>query len=493
MEENKQPCFGINTQLSNVLTYPIKVPLVLSSRCSVKLHRVHDLWHPCSCFRFFFILFTENCIFFLRNTYSCILHCSVGRSDNPHRGCYGRCTAFYVARVPPFSLSVRFLSSRLQLEKDHACPCHCLTSPKKIEIVSTTSYIKKHNMYYKNLILRCFNNMIMIRFLYLFFMIMSEGCIASAKECHATTKECRAPTSFDVTNVFQIDTRFQYNWYYGVIDGDAPGQILIRTESLSNCANNISLVYGSIAYYNQTLNSYDHVQSVSLPKSLVPSLPLTWNKWRLDHVNNSMIFQTPAGMIHIDLQQMVSQGLEGNGMVRSGFGNNTAISNSFPFAKYRTFFTNKVVSGYFENVKTSFSDAKHLSWICVYLFHTDWHGFICRSLLDAHNPFAHGMVATTSSSRIKRRWLPSWAFSISDPKCEVHSGAANATFQHCYTVQLQLDLHETVHFEMFPIDGDFGYQSDKNQAWTGSAASSLENLHIVVEIVKSKNATSILQ
>ena len=289
---------------------------------------------------------------------------------------------------------------------------------------------------------------------------------------------CKNASTFDKTNSLLVDTQYQYNWYYGVLSQQS-GTILIRTQSLNNCSSNLILIYGSVMYYNQTSHKYDHYQSLSLPMT---KQKLEWNSWKFI-INSSYAFLTfPGGNIEIELSSQYLQGINGNGMVRSGLGGNTAIATSFPNSIYRAF-GYPGITGYFENVKTSYSDTKHLSWICIYVFSKNWYGFMCRSTINPLNPFAHGMIIQNGVER----WLPSWAFRIDDPKCQVISKVANATFNHCYHVRFQTDLAETINFDIAPIDGDFGYESHTNVAWTGASnAINRSDIHVIIEIVLQK-------
>ena len=275
----------------------------------------------------------------------------------------------------------------------------------------------------------------------------------------STVSTCKVANGLQSVSPIGIDSSFRYNWYYGTIGGSNPGVVLIKTSSL-DCSTDIGLVYGSLIWFNST--KYNRITSLSFPKNITKRL--VWKNWGLHKQHGGVVIKTPAGDIVIETGTLYNQGVVKDGFVRSGPNNNTAYSFSYPLAKYATFFGENT-SGYFEHVKTSFLDTDgSMSWVCIYLFHHVYGGFLCGNITGTDSIYAHGMLVNKATG--ESQWLPQWAFSIKNPSCLVKSTVANISFPNCFHVKTPF-----IEFETTPnIIGDFGSTSPDNKikSWIGT-------------------------
>ena len=173
--------------------------------------------------------------------------------------------------------------------------------------------------------------------------------------------KCHIPTSLEPIQTsntgVSLNFSYRYNWYYGVVPGNKPAVLLFRTESINNCSEKdpITILYASIMEWNSFQNRYDHEQSVTIIRNDSFNSPiLSWSKWKIEKKDNIFYIESPTIKIMISLGMIFLQGLNGNGMVRSGnILENTALSYSYPNAVY-TFENGYIQKGYFENVKNIF-------------------------------------------------------------------------------------------------------------------------------------------
>lgn len=336
---------------------------------------------------------------------------------------------------------------------------------------------------------------------YLALLIIVKCCIGDQ------TYRCQTVSDLEPYNATQAewlqpDFRYGLNWYYGTVSGDIPLNFYLGMLPLSEKRIKCGwtrLAYASLNIYNQSSKKYVRFTNLKPQRFLIGTGPVQFNipeQWGLyrQPKYHKTVLKTPVGNITLfDGFGLFPQGPTPDGFVRNGAEiSNTAYAQSFVRSVFQGQLLGQKIhaAGYWEQVKTSYDlqiPGRYHSWVCTYLFPSQWSGFVCMLPNSSNTVYAHGMMVTPSG---ERTWLPQWSFKIDDPICMMNTGKINIPY--CYRVTI---THPTFPLKarLMPVrKGNFtSYDnSNKQLSWIQSTHMSgkigitpIKNVPSVTEVV----------